>query len=244
MEGVENKGIRPVYIHCCVKELAIYDSFMNKPFRNPSLADQFIGEIDRALNNIFCRQVSSRTYPASTADDQTPQLTADEKRLAAGLMRVNHSGEMAAQALYQGQSLTARDPRLVDKLRHASIEEADHLNWCRSRLDELGERPSLFDPLWYAGSFAIGMAAGIAGDRWNLGFLAETEHQVVRHLNSHLDNLPANDSRSRAIVEQMKIDEQSHAELAEGLGAADLPQPIKQMMKLTSKVMTSVAEKI
>ncbi|NWF39273.1 2-polyprenyl-3-methyl-6-methoxy-1,4-benzoquinone monooxygenase [Mariprofundus sp. NF] len=208
------------------------------------MADQFIGEIDRALNNIFCRQVSSRTYPASQVESEPAQLTAEEKRLAAGLMRVNHSGEMAAQALYQGQSLTARDPKLVDKLRHASIEESDHLNWCRSRLDELGERPSLFDPLWYAGSFAIGMAAGIAGDRWNLGFLAETEHQVVRHLNSHLDNLPANDSRSRAIVEQMKIDEQGHAELAEDLGAADLPQPIKQMMKLTSKVMTSVAEKI
>ena len=219
-------------------------AYMDKQFRNPTIADQLIGELDRALNNIFCKQVSSRTYPASEAAAETPALTPEQKRLAAGLMRVNHSGEMAAQALYQGQSLTARDPKLVDKLRNASIEESDHLNWCRNRLDELGERPSLFDPLWYAGSFAIGMAAGIAGDRWNLGFLAETEHQVVRHLDSHLQNLPENDSRSRAIVEQMKIDEQGHAELAEDLGAAKLPQPVKEMMKLTSKVMTSVAEKI
>jgi len=233
-----------VNIHSCTTEKLIYDSQMDKQFRNPTVADQFIGEIDRALNNIFCRQVSSRAYPAADATDEAVQLSSEEKRLAAGLMRVNHSGEMAAQALYQGQSLTARDPKLVDKLRHASIEESDHLNWCRSRLDELGERPSLFDPLWYAGSFAIGMAAGIAGDRWNLGFLAETEHQVVRHLDSHLENLPANDSRSRAIVEQMKIDEQGHAELAEDLGAADLPQPIKQMMKLTSKVMTTIAAKV
>jgi len=216
---------------------------MDKQFRNPTIADRLIGELDRALNNVFCKQVSSRPYPASQAAAQAQELSAEQKRLAAGLMRVNHSGEMAAQALYQGQSLTARDPKLVDKLRNASIEEYDHLNWCRNRLDELGERPSLFDPLWYAGSFAIGMAAGIAGDRWNLGFLAETEHQVVRHLDSHLNRLPENDSRSRAIVEQMKIDEQGHAELAEDLGAAALPQPVKQMMKLTSKVMTSVGEK-
>jgi ubiquinone biosynthesis monooxygenase Coq7 len=159
-------------------------------------------------------------------------------------MRVNHAGEMAAQALYQGQSLTARDPELSEKLKHASIEESDHLNWCRNRLQELDERPSLLDPLWYAGSFCIGIAAGIAGDRWNLGFLAETEHQVVRHLDGHLQRLPAGDARSRAIVEQMKIDEQEHADLAEHLGAAELPQPVKQLMKLTSKVMTTLAEKI
>ena len=217
---------------------------MNKPFRTPTISDRVIGELDRALNNIFCKQPTSRVYPASQVTDEDSSLNTEQKRLAAGLMRVNHSGEMAAQALYQGQSLTARDPKLVEKLRNASIEESDHLNWCRNRLEELGERPSLLDPLGYAGSFAIGMAAGIAGDRWNLGFLAETEHQVVRHLDSHLDRLPANDSRSRAIVEQMKIDEQGHAELAEDLGAANLPEPAKKLMKLTSKVMTSVAEKI
>ncbi|MDQ6981623.1 MAG: 2-polyprenyl-3-methyl-6-methoxy-1,4-benzoquinone monooxygenase [Mariprofundus sp.] len=218
----------------------------DKSFRTYTLPDRIIEEMDRALNNIFCKQLSSRLYPAATtsADTGTPVMNNEQKRLAAGLMRVNHAGEMAAQALYQGQSLTARDPKLADKLKYASIEEADHLNWCRNRLEELDERPSLLDPLWYAGSFAIGMAAGIAGDRWNLGFLAETEHQVVRHLDSHLDRLPKNDIRSHAIVAQMKIDEQGHAELAEGLGAAELPRPIKQFMKLTSKVMTSLAEKV
>jgi len=216
----------------------------DKQFRSPTLSDRVIVEIDRALNNIFCKQVSSRAYPAASATSERPEMSSNQKRTAAGLMRVNHAGEMAAQALYQGQSLTARDPELADKLKYASIEESDHLNWCRNRLEELGERPSIFDPLWYAGSFAIGMAAGIAGDRWNLGFLAETEHQVVRHLENHLQRLPENDARSRAIVEQMTIDEQGHAELAEGLGAAELPQPVKQMMKLTSKVMTSLAEKM
>ncbi|HKI60818.1 MAG TPA: 2-polyprenyl-3-methyl-6-methoxy-1,4-benzoquinone monooxygenase [Mariprofundaceae bacterium] len=215
-------------------------------FRSHGIADHIIGELDRALNNIFCRQRSSRAYPAATVAEHATAapLPADQKQLAAGLMRVNHAGEMAAQALYQGQSLTARDPKLAEKLRQASIEESDHLNWCRNRLDELDARPSVFDPLWYAGSFAIGMAAGIAGDRWNLGFLAETEHQVVRHLDSHLERLPQSDNRSRAIIEQMKIDEQGHAELAENLGAANLPQPILSWMKVTAKIMTTLAEKI
>jgi ubiquinone biosynthesis monooxygenase Coq7 len=218
----------------------------SKEFRSHGIADLVIGEIDRALNNIFCRQRSSRPYPPDTMGKHataTP-LPADQKQLVAGLMRVNHAGEMAAQALYQGQSLTARDPKLAEKLKQASIEESDHLNWCRNRLDELDARPSMFDPFWYAGSFAIGMAAGIAGDRWNLGFLAETEHQVVRHLDSHLERLPQSDSRSRSIIGQMKIDEQGHAELAENLGAANLPQPILSCMKLTAKIMTTVAEKI
>jgi len=220
-------------------------TIMSDSFRTPTAADRLIGEIDRALNNIFCKQPSSRDYPAArAAADADERLSAAEKKLAAGLMRVNHAGEMAAQALYQGQSLTARDPALADKLKNASIEESDHLNWCRNRLDELGERPSLMDPLWYAGSFAIGMSAGIAGDRWNLGFLEETEKQVVRHLDSHLERLPEHDARSRAIVAQMKIDEQGHADLAHHLGAATLPQPINRIMQLTAKVMTSLAEKI
>lgn len=216
---------------------------LKRNFRHQNLADRMIGELDRALNNIFCEQKSSRPYPASDAVD-IPGLNSEEKQLAAGLMRVNHAGEMAAQALYQGQSLTARDPSLSQKLHQASIEEADHLNWCRNRLKELDAKPSLLDPLWYAGSFAIGMAAGIAGDRWNLGFLAETEKQVVRHLDSHLERLPVDDRRSRAIVEQMKVDEQGHADLAEALGAAKLPDPIKGLMKLTSKVMTTLAERL
>ena len=219
--------------------------FMSNPeIRNYSLADSLIGHVDQALNNIFCKQVSQRPYPAVKDAECDDHLSTEEKKRAAGLMRVNHAGEMAAQALYHGQSLIARDPSLKDKLHDASIEEGDHLNWCRNRLEELGERPSIFDPLWYAGSFAIGISAGIAGDRWNLGFLEETEKQVVRHLDNHLEHLPENDSRSRAIVEQMKVDEQGHADLAHNLGAAPLPEPVKQFMQLTSKLLTSLAEKV
>ncbi|MDQ6953922.1 MAG: 2-polyprenyl-3-methyl-6-methoxy-1,4-benzoquinone monooxygenase [Mariprofundaceae bacterium] len=212
------------------------------PFRHMTLADHLIGHVDQALNNIFCRQVSQRPYPADTCSDAP--LSTEERRKAAGLMRVNHAGEMAAQALYQGQSITARDPSIRDQLRHASVEESDHLNWCRTRLDELGEKPSRLDPLWYVGSFALGVTAGIAGDRWNLGFLAETEHQVVRHLDSHLQDLPENDGRSRAIVTQMRTDELGHAKLAEDLGAATLPKAVNTVMGFTAKVMTSLAERI
>jgi 3-demethoxyubiquinol 3-hydroxylase len=212
------------------------------PLRHLSLSDRAIGHLDHALFNIFCEQRSSRPYPAAQRVETT--MPEAQRQLSAGLMRVNHAGEMAAQALYQGQSLTARDPALRDKFRQASIEEADHLNWCRQRLTELDAKPSLLDPMWYAGSLAIGIVAGIAGDRWNLGFLAETEHQVVRHLDSHLGRLPAEDGRSRSIVEQMKIDEGQHAELAESLGAAELPPIVKGLMRLTSKVMTTLAERL
>lgn len=216
------------------------------PFRNYTLADALIGQIDHILNNIFCEQPSSRPYPAgeNPVDEAAAPLSAEERRKAAGLMRVNHAGEVSAQALYQGQSLTARDPSLREKLSDASVQESDHLNWCRRRLQELDAGPSKLDPFWYMGSLALGMAAGIAGDRWNLGFLAETEYQVVRHLEAHLAALPAADTRSRAIVTQMKEDELCHAHLAEDLGAADLPPPVKALMKLTSKIMTTVAEKI
>jgi ubiquinone biosynthesis monooxygenase Coq7 len=160
------------------------------------------------------------------------------------MMRVNHAGEMAAQALYHGQSLIARDPNIKHRLHHASVEESDHLNWCRQRLDSLNAHPSRLDPLWYAGSFTIGIAAGIAGDHWNLGFLAETERQVVRHLDEHLQALPANDKASRSIVTQMRKDELGHAELADSLGAATLPRGVKLMMRFTAKVMTTVAARI
>jgi len=211
--------------------------------KNYSIIDQFIIQSDNALKTVLGKpNATQRNYPADGIDDC--ELSETERKHIAGLMRVNHAGEVSAQALYQGQSLTARDPKLAEKLKHASIEESDHLNWCRQRLHELDERPSLLDPLWYAGSFCIGMSAGIAGDRWNLGFLAETEHQVVRHLDNHLNRLPAGDCRSRAIVEQMKIDEQAHADLAENLGAAELPQPIKKAMRLTSRIMTALAERI
>lgn len=210
--------------------------------RSYSLSDQCIGHVDQALKNIFLRHETQRPYPADTVDES--DLSDQDKALSAGLMRVNHAGEMAAQALYQGQSLTARDKTIRDKLRSASVEESDHLNWCRTRLDELGEQPSKLDPFWYAGSFVMGVAAGVVGDRWNLGFLAETEHQVVRHLESHLAQLPAQDKRSRAIVSQMREDEQKHADLAEHLGAAVLPKPVQGLMKLTSKVMTTLAKRV
>jgi len=217
---------------------------MNTPeFRRYSVFDTLIREADHVLNNIFCEQPSSRDYPADQCEDSST-LSAEQKKQAAGLMRVNHAGEVSAQALYQGQSLTARDSMLRDKLKSASIEESDHLNWCRRRLDELGEEPSRLDPLWYLGSFALGVAAGIAGDRWNLGFLAETEYQVVRHLENHLKRLPEKDMRSRAIVTQMKEDELGHAPLAEELGAAEPPSPVKSLMEFTSKIMTTVAERI
>jgi len=212
------------------------------PFRRLTPVDRAIGHLDHALFNIFCEQRSSRPYPAEP-EPATP-LPEAQRRLAAGLMRINHAGEMAAQALYQGQSLTARDPALRQKFRQASLEEADHLNWCRRRLGELQSRPSLLDPLWYAGSLAIGIAAGIAGDRWNLGFLAETEHQVVRHLDDHLSRLPQTDTRSRRILEQMRTDEGQHAQLAESLGAAQLPPPAQRLMRLTSKIMTTLAERL
>lgn len=216
------------------------------PFRRYSVMDVLIGQADHILNNIFCEQPSSRPYPAEglSEDDTASNSDRSKKQKAAGLMRVNHAGEVSAQALYQGQSLTARDPSLRDRLAQASIEEGDHLNWCRRRLQELGAEPSRLDPFWYMGSLAIGMIAGIAGDRWNLGFLAETEYQVVRHLDEHLGLLPVSDVRSRAILSQMKEDELGHARLAETLGAADLPPPVKGLMKLTSKIMTTLAERI
>jgi ubiquinone biosynthesis monooxygenase Coq7 len=156
-------------------------------------------------------------------------------------MRVNHAGEIAAQGLYHGQALVARDPAIRSLLERAGREETDHLAWCEQRLHELHDRPSLLDPLWYAGSFAIGMAAGLASDKTSLGFVAETERQVERHLDSHLEQLPAGDQRSRAILAQMRADEQAHGELARRAGGAPLPIPMRKAMQLTAKVMTSTS---
>ncbi|MDX8390053.1 MAG: 2-polyprenyl-3-methyl-6-methoxy-1,4-benzoquinone monooxygenase [Mariprofundaceae bacterium] len=212
------------------------------PSHSYSLVDQVIMQVDSVLHSIFCKQATSRNYPAESLEE-SDTLTHKDKQLSAGLMRVNHAGEMAAQALYQGQSLTASDPTLREKLQQASVEESDHLNWCRRRLESLDAQPSRLDPLIYMGSLALGVAAGIAGDRWNLGFLAETEHQVVRHLDSHLKRLPTQDHASRAIIEQMREDELGHATLAESMGAAELPPPVKTAMKVTAKVMTTLSER-
>ncbi|MGI9310755.1 MAG: 2-polyprenyl-3-methyl-6-methoxy-1,4-benzoquinone monooxygenase, partial [bacterium] len=182
---------------------------------------------------------AGRAFPARSEDDGS--LSAAQRRRSGRYMRVNHVGEICAQALYRSQALTARDAATRERMRRAAEEERDHLAWCEQRMDELGARASLLNPLWRAGAFAIGTAAGLAGDRWNLGFVAETERQVVAHLEGHLGKLPANDARSREVVAQMKQDERAHAEAAVKAGAAELPPPVKRLMKLASRAMTSTA---
>jgi ubiquinone biosynthesis monooxygenase Coq7 len=205
-----------------------------------STTDKFIMGVDQALVTVFGKpQTTGREYPAEGISDEC--ITTQGKREAARLMRVNHVGEVCAQALYQSQAMTARNLRTRGKMQQSSSEENDHLDWCEQRLDELGGRTSLLNPLWYAGSFAIGTAAGLAGDRWNLGFVAETEEQVVRHLEDHLQRLSPDDLRSRAIVEQMKIDEGEHATAAMAAGGSPLPLPVQQGMQLMSKAMTRIA---
>lgn len=172
------------------------------------------------------------------------ELSADDKKHALGLMRVNHCGEVCAQALYQGQALTARNPQAKEALQHAAFEETEHLAWTEQRIRELGGHSSLLNPVWYTGSLVMGVTAGLLGDKWNLGFLEETEQQVGAHLDSHLASLPEQDLKSRAIVEQMRDDELKHAEMAHEQGAAALPAPIKGLMRLTSKVMTSTSYRI
>jgi ubiquinone biosynthesis monooxygenase Coq7 len=201
--------------------------------------DLLIAEADRALRTLAAANTATRVSPASSA--APGMLSDDARKHAAGLMRVNHAGEIAAQALYQGQALTARDPDLRDSLRRACEEESDHLAWCDERLRELGARPSVLNPLWYLGSFAIGAVAGAFGDRLSLGFLAETERQVEGHLDEHLERLPPEDERSRRVLEQMKADEVRHGEAARNAGAATLPEPVTRLMRLTSQVMTRTA---
>lgn len=200
--------------------------------------DRFIIKFDEALVATFTQSTpSKRPNPAS--DSVKARLDEKEKRVSQGLMRVNHAGEVSAQALYQGQSLTARSRSVKISMQQAADEEMDHLNWCKQRLDELETHPSYLSPLWYLGSFSIGALAGGFGDKWSLGFVAETEHQVVEHLCSHIEKLPENDEKSRAILEQMKIDESHHASMAIESGAVELPAPIRKLMKLSSLVMTT-----
>jgi ubiquinone biosynthesis monooxygenase Coq7 len=205
--------------------------------RNYTLFDQLIMSADTALRTLLGEPiVTEREYPANNISDA--EFSEQEKKHIAGLMRVNHSGEVSAQALYQGQSLTSSNREIKEELQQAALEENDHLNWTRNRINELGGHTSFLNPLWYGGSFAIGAFAGAIGDKWNLGFLAETEHQVVEHLESHLNKLPGGDLRSRAILEQMKTDELKHATTAIEHGAAEMPPPVKKLMAAMSKVMT------
>jgi ubiquinone biosynthesis monooxygenase Coq7 len=203
----------------------------------PSL-DSFISTADKALRSVFAPARAARPLPAA---GPVPELAEAERRRSGALMRVNHTGEVAAQALYHGQAFVARDENTRQLLLKAAREETDHLAWCETRLSELQSRPSFLNPLWYAGSFAIGALAATFGDRVSLGFVAETERQVEGHLNVHLERLPAADSRSRAILEQMRTDEISHGSAARNAGGAELPAPARVLMKHTSRLMTHTA---
>ena len=204
--------------------------------------DDLVISFDRALRTLAGLATTVRPVPGAALPDA--ELTPEERRSAGGMMRVNHTGEVCAQALYAAQALVARDPDTRRQFAQAAREEEEHLAWTQARLGELGDRISLLNPLWYAGSFAIGIAAGLAGDRVNLGFVVETERQVEQHLTGHIDNLPAADTRSRAIVEQMRDDEARHGAMAEAAGAADLPLPVKGLMRLAAGVMKVVAYRI
>ncbi len=201
--------------------------------------DKCLGVADNALRTLFGGyQVTSRKNPSEHIEEM--DFEGKQKKHSAGLMRINHCGEVCAQALYQGQALTAKLPEVRLKMEQAAAEENDHLQWCADRLKELDSRTSFLNPIWYASSFSIGAIAGLLGDKWSLGFVAETEHQVVRHLQSHLDELPENDKKSKSVIEQMKEDELHHATVAIKAGGAELPTPVKLVMRGMAKVMTKI----
>ena len=208
--------------------------------RQLSPLDKLLAGANNALRTVAAPAgKSARPYPAD--DEAEAGLSASERRHAAGLMRVNHAGEVAAQALYQGHAAVARDKSVEKQMQQAADEEFDHLAWCEQRLEELDAEPSKLSPVWYAGAFALGAASGVLGDKWSLGFIAETERQVCDHLDSHYEKLPAGDDRSRKIVNTMRDEEAEHGENAMDAGAAELPEFVKKMMSLTSKIMTRTA---
>ncbi len=207
-----------------------------------NVIDRLIVEFDRALRTTAGVADAARENPAAAVAEA--ELAVEDRRHAAALMRVNHVGEVCAQALYQGQALTARNENARRGLEQAAREEEDHLAWSAERIVELGGRQSLLNPVWYAGAFAMGAAAGAFGDRWNLAFLAETERQVEEHLSGHLDKLPPSDERTRALVDAMRADEGRHRDTALHLGAAELPRPVKRAMRLAARVMTTVAYRV
>ena len=211
--------------------------------RNYSKLDRLITSIDNALRiSTGDAPVPFRENPAG--DLAAADLDEDDRRHVAGLMRINHTGEICAQALYAGQAATAHHDATREAMQLAADEEIDHLSWCEDRLKELDSQPSVLNPLWYAGSFAIGAVAGIAGDDWSLGFVKETENQVEAHLQDHLEKLPEGDTRSQAILDQMKEDEAKHADMAVEAGARDLPQPIRRAMTFTADIMKALAYRI
>jgi len=212
--------------------------------RKFNLIDSLLNEVDQALRVIHTKApTTGRKNPSEHLDENT--LSEDEKKLSSSLMRINHAGEVSAQGLYRGQAMLSKSEEIRAQMKVSAEEENDHLNWCETRLEQLDSNKSLLSPVWYSGSFAIGAIAGIAGDKWSLGFVKETEDQVGKHIDSHLQKLPENDHSSRAILEQMKIDEAHHAEVAVEAGAVELPFPIRKfVMPLFSKVMTTVSAKI
>jgi ubiquinone biosynthesis monooxygenase Coq7 len=218
----------------------LYNRQMTRSVRHYSGLDRLISALDEGLRAVNTGKFPPhRPNPADTVKEQP--LSTPERRRSAALMRVNHAGEVSAQALYLGQGMTARDQQVRGTLQQSAREEVDHLVWCEQRLQQLGSHTSYLNPLWYLGSFSLGALAGVLGDKWSLGFLAETEHQVVRHLDQHLQRLPENDRRSRAIVRQMRQDESRHATVAIDSGALDLPLPVQRMMGICSRVMTTTA---
>lgn len=209
--------------------------------RHYSKVDQFCLGLDQFVRGLAGKTAASqqRDYPARKTPEA--ELTRSERKHAAGLMRVNHAGEVAAQALYHAQALMSREPCVKQQMQTAALEEGDHLAWCEQRLRELGDKTSLLNPVWYAGSFAIGMAAGLAGDKWSLGFVAETERQVVNHLQTHLQKLPEKDQRSAQVLQQMQADEATHRDSAINAGANVLPDTIKKLMHFISRMMVKAA---
>ncbi len=205
--------------------------------------DGLLTHLDQALRVVFAPPPGG-TAPSPAANIAEIELDEAERRHAAGLMRINHTGEVCAQALYAGQAASARSSRVRVEMEQAAREEEDHLAWCAERLEELDSRPSLLNPLWYAGSFSIGAAAGLAGDPWSLGFVEATERQVEAHLDEHLDTLPPGDERSRAIVQQMKEDEARHADMAVAHGARSLPDPVQKLMGLTAGIMKAIVYRV
>lgn len=208
--------------------------------RQYTFADKLISQLDMAVATLLVKpKHHQRQYPAHNILEQ--DLSDKERKHAAGLMRVNHVGEVCAQALYQGQAITARSEVVKNEMNQAALEELDHLAWCTQRLSELDSHTSYLNWFWYLGALSLGLTAGALGDKWSLGFLAETEAQVVKHLESHFNHLPSQDHKSLSVVRQMRDDEAKHHDMAIDNGAAELPKPIKKLMSLSSKVMTSVA---
>ena len=208
-----------------------------------NIVDILIEEVDKGLKySTQNYQLNKRDYPAKNLEDS--DLTELEKYHSAGLMRVNHSGEVCAQALYRGQALTAELNDVKEKMNEAASEELDHLAWCNKRLEELNQRPSILNPLWYGMSFTLGAVAGLAGDKWSLGFVEETEEQVVKHLDGHMKKVSSKDNKTKAIMKKMREDEEAHGLAAQKAGAAELPEEVKEIMSAVAKVMTTTSYQI